>query len=94
MSITEEMNREQIRNNFDRLFKDIVKKGVGHEQWCETDIVFRNGKKSSNFGDVEFLMANHHNGSSFLYSSQRQGSSLYSVVSSESSVSFSYRTPS
>ena len=91
MNSLKESYQEKIQAHFEELFRDIVLEQVKCSKWQGADIVFRNGKKSSNFDDVEFLMASDSNGASLLYSSQDQGSSVYSVISANSRVTFTKR---
>lgn len=89
MSNVKEMSQNEIRVRFENLFQQIVADEVNCGEWQQTDVVFRHGQFSSSFEDVEFLMASHQNGASLLYSSQQQGSSVFSVISRGSRVSFS-----
>jgi len=89
MSNVGELSKDEIRVRFESLFEQIVADEVNCGEWQQTDVVFRNGEFSSSFADVEFLMASHQNGASLLYSSEKQGSSVYSVISRGSRVSFS-----
>lgn len=91
MSSLKELYKDKIQAHFEDLFQDIVLEQVKCTKWQGADIVFRNGKKSDNFEDVEFLMANDSNGASLLYSSQNQGTSVYSVISENSRVTFTRR---
>lgn len=91
MNSLKDSYQDKIQAHFQDLFHDIVLEQVHCKKWQGADIVFRNGKKSSNFDDVEFLMANDSNGASLLYSSQDQGSSVYSVISENSRVTFTIR---
>ena len=88
MSNVKELSKDEIRVRFENLFEQIVADEVNCGEWQQTDVVFRNGQFSSSFADVEFLMASHHNGASLLYSSEQQGSSVYSVIGRGSRVSF------
>ena len=91
MSNVKELSKEDIRARFETLFEQIVKNEVNCGEWQQTDVVFRNGQFSESFQDVELLMASHQNGASLLYSSQDQGSNVYSVIGNGSRVSFTYR---
>lgn len=93
MKSVQETNHQEIQKQFEDLFRDLIADSVESEDWQQADIVFREGKVTDDFHDVEFLMASHQNGSSLLYSSPQNGSSLYSVISGESRVSFSIRKP-
>ena len=93
MKSVQETNHQEIQKQFEDLFRDLIADSVESEDWQQADIVFRDGRATDDFQDVEFLMANHQNGSSLLYSSPQNGSSLYSVISGESRVSFSIRKP-
>lgn len=91
MSNLKSLTNGEIKEQFETLFRQLVTSELPCRQWQQADIVFRNGKASDNFADVEFLMANHQNGTSLLYTSQSQGSSVYSVVGRERRVSFTCR---
>jgi 3'-phosphoadenosine 5'-phosphosulfate sulfotransferase len=92
MSNVIELDQTEIRARFEGLFEQIVRDEVNCGEWQQADVVFRNGQFSQSFQDVELLMASHHNGSSLLYSSQGQGSNVYSVIGNGAKVSFTYRT--
>lgn len=91
MNSVQQFDRKKIKNQFERLFKDLISDKVKPKDWKQADIVFRNGKHSESFTDVEFLMASHQNGSSLLYSSAMSGSSVYSVIEQDKRISFSVR---
>lgn len=93
MCNVQEMTRDQIVAEFERLFRQVVADCNPGTEWQQADICFRNGKASGNFADVEFLMASGHNGSSLLYSSGTRGSGIYSVLSDGARVSFTCRCP-
>lgn len=92
MSNVIELSQDEIRDRFEQLFQQIVSDEVNCGEWQQADVVFRNGKFSKSFQDVELLMASHSNGASLLYSSQDQGSNLYSVIGHGVKVSFTSRT--
>lgn len=94
MSNVKELSQEEVRARFENLFREIVANEIQCDKWEQADVVFRNGKASESFDDVEFLMASHQNGASLLYSSQSQGNGVYSVISKDSRVSFSCRPKS
>ena len=81
----------EIQERFEKLFQQIVSDAIDCTEWSQTDIVFRGGQFSNSFHDVEFLMASDQNGSSFLYSSQNSGNSIYSVVGEGAKISFTRR---
>lgn len=91
MSNVKEMTKDQIKAQFEDLFRTLTLENPAPDEWPQADIVFRNGQASGNFSDVEFLMASDRNGGSLLYTSQQQGSSIYSVISGGARVSFSCR---
>lgn len=91
MKSVQQANHQEIQKQFEDLFQDLIADSVESKDWQQADIIFRNGKATANFHDVEFLMASHQNGSSLLYSSPQSGSSLYSVISGKNRVSFSLR---
>jgi 3'-phosphoadenosine 5'-phosphosulfate sulfotransferase len=91
MSNVKELSQADIKARFEKLFEQIVQDEVNCTEWQQADIVFRNGQFSKSFQDVELLMASHASGSSLLYSSQNQGSNVYSVIGNGARVSFTLR---
>lgn len=88
MSRLKEHYHQEVEARFDRLFEEVVLKKVCPQTWPQMDIVFRNGKRSSSFEDVKFLMACDSSGNSMLYSSELKGAGLYSVINGNTRVSF------
>ena len=86
MTQIKEVSKEEISARFEELFKELtsdVKKQVK-----DGDVVFRNGLAQGSFDSVDFMMATDRNGTSYLYSVQPNGNSLYSVVSGINKRSF------
>ena len=91
MSNIKELTRAEIQEKFEEIFRQHIASDLSGESWNQADVIFREGKASNNFADVEFLMASHQSGASLLYTSQSQGNSIYSVVGNGTKVSFSVR---
>ncbi len=72
----QELDQKTIDQRFAALFDQVVNQP---EQWAEADVVFHD-EQGRRFEDVDFLMARDHNGNSYLYSNERNGSHLFSVV--------------
>lgn len=84
----QELDKETIDQRFAALFEQVVSQP---QEWAETDLVFQDGHLSQGFADVNFMMARDLNGNSFLYSSEENGSHLFSVVSNSGAEFFTIK---